>query len=309
MLSMLDIKPELVACDLHPDYRSTVFAEAMGPPVLRVQHHAAHLASVAAEHKLTGKVLGVALDGYGYGDDGGAWGGELILLDGARWRRCGHLLPLAMLGGDYVAREPWRMGVAALIALGRGAEAAKHFPDIARVGPLSAFLAASTPKLTTSSMGRLFDAAAALLRVCTRQSYEGEAAMQLEALVRAPACLPGGFRISADNVLDFTPLLAGLLEPDLSAREGAELFHGTVIAGLGAWITAFAAEMGHTHIVLGGGCLMNRVLTEGLAIALRAEGLMPYFPRAVPANDGGLSLGQAAMARSHLMADATSAEL
>jgi hydrogenase maturation protein HypF len=303
MLALLGVAPDLVACDLHPDYRSTVFAEAMGFPVLRVQHHAAHLAAVAAEHRLYGPVVGVSLDGNGYGDDGSAWGGELILLDGAHWRRRGHLLPLAMPGGDRAAREPWRMGVAALVALGRGAEAIELFPDIADAGRLSSFLIANPANPRTSSMGRLFDAAAALLGVCTHQSFEGQAAMELEALVREPKRLKAGYRI-VDNVLDFTPVLAELLEPGLSARAGAELFHGTLIAGLAAWISAFAVQTGHTDIVLGGGCLMNRILAEGLATALRADGFEPWLPRAVPANDGGLSLGQAAMARAHLMADA-----
>jgi hydrogenase maturation protein HypF len=300
MLARLDVAPDLVACDLHPDYRSTLYAEAMGLPVLRVQHHVAHLAAVAAEHQLPGPVVGVALDGHGYGDDGGAWGGELILLKGAQWRRHGHLLPLALPGGDRAAREPWRMGVAALVALGRGADAGDMFPDIAAAGRLAPFLIAHPTNPATSSMGRLFDAAAALLGVCTHQSYEGQAAMELEALVREPRHLNAGYRI-VDHVLDFRPLLAGLLEPGLSAREGAELFHGTLIAGLAAWIGAFAVQTGHTGIVLGGGCLMNRVLAEGLTTALRAGGLEPWLPRAMPANDGGLSFGQAAMARAHLM--------
>jgi len=303
MLALLDVEPDLVACDLHPDYRSTLFAEAMGLPVLRVQHHVAHLAAVAAEHQLPGPVVGVALDGHGYGDDGGAWGGELILLKGVQWRRCGHLLPLALPGGDRAAREPWRMGVATLVALGRGAEASEMFPDIAAASRLAAFLVANPTNPATSSMGRLFDAAAALLGVCTHQSYEGQAAMELEALVREPRHLNAGYRI-VDHVLDFTPLLAGLLEPGLSAREGAEMFHGTLIAGLAAWIGAFAMQTGHTGIVLGGGCLMNRILAEGLTTALRADGLDPRLPRAIPANDGGLSFGQAAVARAHLIAAA-----
>jgi hydrogenase maturation protein HypF len=302
MLAMLDVVPEIVACDLHPDYRSTMFAETTGLPILRVQHHVAHLAAVAAEHHLRGAIVGVALDGHGYGDDGSAWGGELMLLDGVRWCRLGHLVPLAMPGGDRAGRESWRMGVAALAALGRGAEAAELFPDIAFAGRLSSFLASDMPRPMTSSMGRLFDAAAALLGVCTQQSYEGQAAMELEALVRVPRCMPAGYSI-AGGILDFRPLLAGLLEPGLQAREGAELFHGTLIAGLAAWISFGAGQTGQTDIVLSGGCVMNHILTEGLAAAVRACGLVPWLPRAAPANDGGLSLGQAAMARAHLIAE------
>jgi hydrogenase maturation protein HypF len=299
MLTMLGVAPALVACDLHPDYRSTLFAEAIGMPVLRVQHHAAHLASVVAEHHLQGVVLGAVLDGHGYGADGGAWGGELLLLDGAAARRCGHLLPLALPGGERAAREPWRMGVAALVALGRGAAAARVFPCIPLAHQVAALLAGGHGS-TTTSLGRLFDAAAALLGVCSRQSYEGQAAMELEALVVVPRYLPHGYRIQ-DHVLDFRPLLAGLLTPDLLPREGAELFHGTLIAGLAEWIGHAASVVQQTAIVLSGGCLMNTVLAEGLTQALRQRGLVPYLPRAVPPNDGGLSLGQAARARTHLM--------
>jgi hydrogenase maturation protein HypF len=185
MLALLDVAPDIVACDMHLDYRSTVFAEATGLPLLRVQHHAAHIASVAAEHQLSGAVIGAALDGHGYGDDGGAWGGELILLEGAQWRRHGHLLPLALPGGDRAAREPWRMGVAAMVALERGAQAAAMFPEIAGAGRVAAFLLANPANPATTSMGRWFDAAAALLGVCRHQSYEGQAAMELEALVSA----------------------------------------------------------------------------------------------------------------------------
>jgi hydrogenase maturation protein HypF len=173
MLALLNVAPDVVACDLHPDYRSSVFAETLGLPVLRVQHHAAHVAAVAAEHGLRGAIIGVALDGSGQGDDGAAWGGELILLDGPNWHREGHLRPLGMPGGDGAAREPWRLGVAALAALGRAADAAARFGGIAGVGRLAAFLAANPRCPATSSMGRLFDAAAALLGVCLYQSYEG----------------------------------------------------------------------------------------------------------------------------------------
>ncbi|WP_213775235.1 carbamoyltransferase HypF [Bradyrhizobium sp. dw_78] len=301
MMATLGVAPEIVACDLHPDYRSTLFAQSTGLPLLQVQHHAAHIAAVAAEHQMRGRVLGVALDGYGYGDDGAAWGGELILLSGATWKRLGHLAPLAMPGGDRAALEPWRMGVAALTALGRGAEAARRFPGIALASRLASAPDVIGAAVMTTSMGRLFDAAAALLGVNTRQNYEGQAAMELEALVRSAKCLPSGYRI-ANHVLDFRPLLAGLLEPGLQADEGADVFHGTLIEGLAEWISRTANELGGIEIVLGGGCLTNRVLAEGLAFRLRGLGLNPRLPRAVPANDGGLSLGQAAMARAYLVA-------
>lgn len=300
MLASLGVTPALVACDLHPDYRSTIFAESIGLPILRVQHHVAHLAAVAAEHHLRGPVIGVALDGHGVGDDGDAWGGELMLGQGGQWRRAGHVRPLALPGGDRAAREPWRMGVAALVALGQGAKAAAHFPRQGLAGPLAARLCSSPDGPVTTSMGRLFDAAAALLGVCERQSYEGQAAAELEALSGAPLCLPGGYVLSRDS-LDFRPLLRGLLEPGLTAQEGAAVFHGTLIAGLAAWIVEAASETSRTDIVLGGGCLVNQLLADGLTAELRSRGLHPWLPRAVPANDGGLALGQAAIARAYLM--------
>jgi hydrogenase maturation protein HypF len=299
MLSLLGAVPALTVCDLHPDYASTRFAEAGTTPILRVQHHAAHLASVAVEHHLIGPILGLALDGHGLGTDGGAWGGELIALNGSRWRRLGHLTPMPMPGGDRAARQPWRMGVGILSILGRGTEAAARFPGIAGAASLAALLAAGNAMPQTTSMGRLFDAAAALLGICTHQTYEGQAAMELEALVVTPSFLPDGYAIRA-NILDFTPLLRALLAPACTPQHGASLFHGTLIAGLAAWIAQNAAKSPHGAVVLGGGCFANRILSEGLTAALRARHLTPYLPRALPANDGGLCLGQAAMGRAHL---------
>jgi hydrogenase maturation protein HypF len=206
-----------------------------------------------------------------------------------------------MPGGDRAAREPWRMGVAVLSALGRGDEAAARFPQVDLAGRVAAVLASGHPCPSTTSLGRLFDAAAALLGVCTRQTYEGQAAMELESLVDLPVVLKEGFAIKA-GVLDFLPLLQVLLEPGLDRSEGAALFHGTLIAGLADWIDAGVERRGGVDVVLGGGCLANRVLAEGLAGALRARGLVPRLPRLAPANDGGLSLGQAALARAHLAA-------
>jgi hydrogenase maturation protein HypF len=301
LLATLGVAPRLAACDLHPDYRTTLIAEGLGLPVLRVQHHAAHLAAVAAEHHLRGPLIGVALDGHGMGTDGAAWGGELMHGEDGEWRGVGALLPFALPGGDRAAREPWRMGVAAMAAVGRGGEAAGRFSRHPLAASLAERVSADTNGPLTTSMGRLFDAASALLGVCEDQSYEGQAAMELEALVDVPEVLTGGFRI-VHNRLDFRPLLGGLLRPGLGVRQGAALFHGTVIAGLTEWIDRYAYQIDQKTVVLGGGCFMNRVLGDGLSQALRRRGLTPWLARALPSNDGGISLGQAAIGRAHLIA-------
>jgi hydrogenase maturation protein HypF len=301
--SILSIEPELAACDLHPDFHSTRSAEESGLPCARVQHHLAHVAAVAAEHALSGPVLGVALDGQGYGTDGAPWGGELILLDGARWERVGWLEPLALPGGDRAAREPWRMGVATLASLGRLDATKRFFPDTPNAARLAQAFARGARFPMTTSLGRLFDAAAALSGVCLEQRYEGQAAMELEALVATPRA-ERLWRIEAGR-LDMAPLMAAIVEARLTGREAAELFHGSLIAALDEWIAAVAAARRLTRIALGGGCLMNRVLADGLGAALRARGLNPYLPRAAPANDGGVSLGQAAFALAKFRAGAS----
>ncbi|PKR91122.1 carbamoyltransferase HypF [Pleomorphomonas diazotrophica] len=296
LIDIVGVKPELVASDLHPDYRSSQMAEEFGPPVVRVQHHAAHVAAVAAEAGLDGPALGLALDGHGLGDDGGAWGGELLLVDGANHRRLGHLASLPLPGGDRAAREPWRMGAGALAALGRSYLAATFFPDRPLAGPIADRVATGADRLATTSLGRLFDAAAALLGVRAVQDYEGQAAMELEALVDKPIAFPGGFALE-NRVLSFAPLLAhfALARPD--ARTGAALFHGTLIEGFAALACHGATATGLTSVALGGGCLMNRVLAEGLSAALAQSNLTPLLARRLPANDGGLSFGQAVLAR------------
>jgi hydrogenase maturation protein HypF len=296
MLDILDVRPDIVACDLHPDLVTTRMAEARGLPVFRAQHHAAHIAAIAAEHGIVGPLLGAALDGHGHGDNGGAWGGELMLIDKGSWRRIGHLAPLPLPGGDRAARAPWRMGVAVLARLGREGEAANRFPrygiaaDVAR-------LAAAPGATRTTSLGRMFDAAAAILGVRLEQQYEGQAAMELEALCKAPRALAGGFSIEGD-ALDLSPLFRALLDQRLSAREGAELFHGTLIEALAAWIGGAAGRLGQTRVALGGGCLMNAALADGLSRRLREQEIEPLLARKIPSNDGGLSLGQAFLARA-----------
>jgi len=295
MLDILDVKPACVVCDLHPDLHTTRIAEASGLPIFHAQHHAAHVAAVMAEHGVEEPTLGAALDGFGYGDDGGAWGGELMLIGGGLWRRVGHLAEAPLPGGDRAARSPWRMGVAMLAHLGRGEEAASRFPDVPMATDV-ARLALAPGVARTTSLGRLFDAAAALLGVRLEQRYEGQAPMELEALCRAPRAFSPGFLLR-DGVLDFSPLFSHLIEARPSPVEGAETFHGGLIEGLAAWIADAALRLGHRRVALGGGCLMNAVLSRGLAGRLNELGVEPLLARKLPSNDGGLSLGQACLAR------------
>ena len=300
MLDILDVRPECVACDLHPDLHTTRVAEASGLPVFRAQHHAAHVAAILAEHGVEDVALGAALDGYGYGDDGDAWGGELMRIEGGEWLRLGHLAPAPLPGGDSAARNPWRMGVGMLAHLGRGEEAETFFSQLASARAVARL--ASTPGVSrTTSLGRLFDAAAALLGVRLEQNYEGQAAMELESLCRAPRPLPGGFALK-DGVLDLSPLFRYLVEERPSKAEGAERFHGTLIVALAAWMVEAAQGFEKKRVALGGGCFMNTTLAEGVALLLQKAGVESLFARRLPSNDGGLSLGQAFLARRAMLA-------
>ena len=308
----LDAQPAAVAHDLHPDFYSTQFAQAYaaryGLPVLAVQHHHAHIAAICAEHGTSEAVLGLALDGVGLGADGAPWGGELLLVEGAHFRRIGHLSPLAMPGGDRAAREPWRMAAAALFRLGRGGEIARRFPGQPAAPMAQAMLQRGLNCPATSSMGRLFDAAAGLLGVNETQSFEAQAAMLLQDLAErhgVAAPLPGGYRIvenaalAQNATLDFSPLLAVLADCG-DAAHGAALFHATLAAGLSEWAGRAAGMQDISRIALGGGCFHNAILLRTLSDALAAQGLQVLTARRMPPNDGAISLGQAWVALQYI---------
>ncbi len=291
LTSILDVEPAIIAHDLHPNMASTRFAEASGRALVAVQHHHAHAAAVIAEHGHAGPTLALVLDGHGFGSDGGNWGGELLLCEGTRCRRIGHFAPLQMPGGDRAAREPWRMASAMLQLLGRGTEIGHRFAAQRQSERVRALLNQQGGTITTSA-GRLFDAAAALLGIASLQSYEGEAAMKLEALVRRTEILDAGWTMDG-GVLSLRPLFEHLITDNVGATDGAGLFHGTLAAACIDWVTRFARTTGVNTVVLSGGCFLNAVLADQITRGCSSAGLTPLMPRQVPPNDGGLSLGQA----------------
>jgi hydrogenase maturation protein HypF len=298
LMDLLQIEPEGVAHDLHPDFHSSRFAAEFARErdlkVTAVQHHHAHIAAVAAEHRAEGPLLGLALDGVGLGEDGGAWGGELLWVEGARFRRVGHLRKLRLPGGDRAAREPWRMAAAALHLMGRGSEIERRFRDGA-AGTVKQMLEAGFNSPETSSCGRWFDAAAGLLGIRETAAYEGQAAMLLEGLAdRYGRVDPveGGFVVSGSGVLDLAPMLDRLAD-ERDVGYAAARFHATLAEGLAQWVIAAAKAADVGRVAFGGGCFLNRILSSVLRWRLDAAGLEVIEARQAPPNDGGLSLGQA----------------
>lgn len=289
-LTLLDIQPERIAHDLHPDFYTTQLAQSYGLPAYGIQHHHAHLAALLAEYHIQEPVLGLALDGYGYGCDKGSWGGELLRLENTTVERLGSFYPLPQPGGEIAAREPWRMGASVLHLLGRAHEIPMRFRTHPHANLLPLMLEKRLHTPLSSSCGRLFDAASSLLGLSEISQYEGQAAMQLESLVTTPKVLAHGWQID-ENYFNMLPTLAHL--SDLNPEQGANLFHGTLIAGLLQWMLIAAERTGIAVVLLSGGCFLNKVLSEGLINMLSKNGLKPIFSRQVPPNDGGISLGQA----------------
>lgn len=308
LIHVLDCEPQWVACERHPDTHANLaaqdFADAHGLPCVEVQHHHAHIAAVIAEHGVDGPVIGLALDGFGLGEDGAAWGGELLQVDGAQFSRLGHLRTLPLPGGDRAAREPWRMAAAALHVMGHGKQIATRFTGHTGAARMDAMLRRGTRCPPSSGMGRWIDAVAGLLGVCEVMGYEGEAAMRLEALAQGYGSVlpvPFGWLLAEDaSELDLLPLAASLVDASEAAR-GAAVFHATLVAALEAWVVAARRRTGIERIVLGGGCFVNRLLSDGLTSRLRMRGLDVLHARNVPCGDGGVSLGQAWVAVQRAM--------
>ena len=323
---LFDVVPEVVAHDLHPDYLSTAYAlEREGVALLGVQHHHAHLAACLAEHGVTEPAVGAIFDGTGHGTDGTAWGGEILVGDLRSFERVGHLSPVRLPGGDRAAREPWRMACAWLVAAGAAGEgvpaalrddvSAERWAAVARLAE-TGFAAPET-----TGMGRLFDAVAALCGVRAVSNYEGQAAIELEALAvtasgppraRAAAATTSASLHTRANAgdharpaypfgadLDGRPLILAIRD-DLSAGAPpavvAARFHHAVARASAEACAAAAGAAGLEPVVLSGGVFQNRLLLTQTAERLEALGLTVLVPERLPANDGGIAYGQAAIA-------------
>jgi len=299
-------RPGLVAYDLHPEYLSTKYALALGLPSVGVQHHHAHIASVTAEHGVAEPVIGVALDGTGYGPDGTIWGGELLLADWKGFERIGHLATMPLPGGAAAIRRPARMALGVLEEFGLLGHPGAA-PLRARLAPgeeqtIRAMIAHGINTPRTSSMGRLFDAVASLAGVRDDALYEGQAAIELEALADPSAtdAYTFGLMAAADGlVIDPTPVLTSVLDdvatgvcaPAISAR-----FHRAVVAAIVAACLRASAAYGVRTVVLAGGVFLNRIVTRSAVLGLREAGLKPLVHRKLPASDGAIAYGQAVVA-------------
>lgn len=306
---ILAIRPEVVAHDMHPDYLSTVYAQGLSDlPRVPVQHHHAHLASCMAENRLEGEVIGVIFDGTGYGTDGTIWGGEYLVGDYRSFRRMGHFREVPMPGGDAAVREPFRMAFAYLHAAFGAGLYDLPLPFLSEIPAehRKLFLAMVEKRINsplTSSCGRLFDAVASFVGLRNRVSYEGQAAIELEALAEeSESSLVYPFDLHADGestTIDFGSMFRALVRENSEGRERAAMaraFHNTLAAASVAVCNRIRKETGLERVVLSGGVFQNKLLTEGTLSLLAEQGFQVFIQRLAPPNDGGLALGQAIIA-------------
>ncbi|NVN88955.1 MAG: carbamoyltransferase HypF, partial [Desulfuromonadales bacterium] len=273
-----------------------------------VQHHHAHMASCMAENGLDGETIGVIFDGTGYGLDGTVWGGEFLVGDYQNFRRAGHLRTVAMPGGDAAIREPFRMALSYLYDLGEKDFSGLQFPCLTGLSIqerelLFKMLERGINAPRSSSCGRLFDAVSALLDIRSRVSYEGQAAIELEAMaeqVKTDAVYAFSVLESEDGlILDMRPGLRELLidlDDDKSRPVIARCFHNTIAAATAAMCETIRSANGLNRVVLSGGVFQNKLLAEGTVNRLTERGFQVFTHRLVPPNDGGLALGQAVIA-------------
>ena len=293
---LYDANPEVIACDLHPDYLSTKYALGLGD-VQQVQHHWAHVVSCMAENELEPPALGVAWDGTGYGVDGTVWGGEFLCAQEASFTRVAHLRQFRLPGGDASIRQPRRSRLGLLFEI-FGDEIWNRPDLLSDFSPeelllLKQMLAKKLNAPLTSSAGRLFDAVASLIHLRQHASFEGQAAMDLEFALQPGVPEAYSFVLGHGTpiVIDWENAILEIIA-DLKRGEPAGVISARFHNMLTAMIVAVARRVGERKIVLTGGCFQNRSLVEGTINRLLEANFQPYWHQRVPPNDGGISLGQ-----------------
>ncbi|MBW2410211.1 MAG: carbamoyltransferase HypF [Deltaproteobacteria bacterium] len=304
---ILEIQPETIACDMHPDYLSTQFAkEQANIRLIEVQHHHAHIVSCMAEHRLEGAVIGLAFDGTGYGPDGTIWGGEVLVAEAKRFERVAHLDEVPMPGSSTAIKQPWRMALSYLLAT-----FGDNLPDLGlpllkqieaqKINIIVEMMEKGVNCPQTSSLGRLFDAVAAIAGIRQRVNFEGQAAMELEMLAGGHSDSIYDIQWTSQAPIKILPqtIIRGVVQDIQNGKSPAEIsdkFHQTLIA----LFTEICALIRDRHdlnrVVLSGGCFQNSLLLRGLIGQLEAHNFEVYAHRQVPANDGGIALGQALIA-------------
>ena len=287
---LFDIEPTLVTCDLHPDYMSTEYAQSLGLPLVQVQHHHAHLAACMADNGLEGEVIGLVWDGIGYGTDGTAWGGECLTGGYEAFQRFGHILPMALPGGDRATKEIDRLAFSLLYAAGCDTS------FIPAAETYRAMLAAGLNCPLSSGMGRLFDGVAAILGIRTRCSYEGQGAILLEAAAKEKE--EGVYPVSLSGrplVFDWREMVHAIVQDRQRGTETgviAARFMNTLVEMAVKMAVAAREETGLNRVCLSGGSFQNMYIMHRLPDRLRDDGFQVYHHSRVSTNDEGIALGQ-----------------
>jgi hydrogenase maturation protein HypF len=287
---LYDVKPQTIICDAHPSYHSSRWARNQNLPILQVFHHHAHASALVGEYELEGQVLVFTWDGTGYGEDGTIWGGEALLGSPGNWRRVGSLRPFNLLGGDKASREPWRCALSVCWEQGIAWPDCRQKSDLLRQAWERRI---NCP--VTSSVGRLFDAAAALIGIVDYSSYEGHAAMRLEAMGTSgaePITLPIAKNVDGVIISDWSPLLPFLMDARLSSAERSSVLHASLAATIADQAKAVREQHGINRIGLTGGVFQNRLLAEQTLTTLEKLGFEIYLHENIPSGDGGISFGQ-----------------
>lgn len=294
-------KPELVVCDMHPDYLSSRYAKDLGIPIVETQHHHTHIASCMAENKLDEDVIGVSFDGTGYGEDGHIWGGEFFVCDLNKYQRASHFEYIPQPGGDVVTKHPWRMMLAYLHHY-FGSEIIKSHPLIFKGIPpheldlVNSMIEKGINCPLSSSTGRLFDAVSALLDVCRTASFHAEPPMRLESIATETSEY---YSFELDEIISMKKTFEGILsdmKQGISVGLISGKFHNTIVKIIVEQVQKISKRTGLKKVVLSGGSFQNRILLKKAEDSLRDVNFAVFSQSVIPSNDGGIALGQLAIA-------------